>query len=126
MSLGALKNYWDTAASLGGKAITGLSNFASQAREHVGHAISAGADYLHKAADVGANLQGGVDAFAPPFLATAFKHVVGTGRGIAPVIKGIGHLVSSKDYSVAKQNAEKLSGKVKDYMGGKKEDFHIN
>ena len=125
MSLGSIKNFYDNASTLGQKAIEGLSNFASKAREHVGHAISAGADFLHQAADVGHNLQGGVDAVAPAFLAHAFKHLVGTSRGVAPVIKGIGHLVSSKDYSTAKANADKLSGKVKDYMGGKQADFHV-
>ena len=125
MSLGALKNAWDTASNLGSKAVEGISNFASKAREHIGHAISAGADFLHQGADVASHLQGGVDAVAPPFVANAFKHTVGHAQGIAPVIKGIGHLIGSKDYSNAKANADKLSGKFKDYAGGKRSEFQV-
>ena len=119
MSLGSLKNVWDTASNLGSKAVEGLSNIASKAREHIGHAISGGADYLHAAADIAGHIQPGLDAVAPSFLSKGYHHLVHGAHIAAPVIKGIGNLIGSKDFNAAKENAEKLSGRLKDWQVGK-------
>jgi len=116
-TLGALKSAWDSVQTLGSRAADGLGYLGTKVRENVGHGLSTLADYAQQGADIASQLTDGIGTAIHPYAGRAFGAVVQGIQSSAPVVRAAGHLLASRNYGHAIENAQILNGALNRFGG---------